>query len=78
MLIITRKQGESFLIGDNVEISIVEINGDKVRVAIDAPREVAVLRKELIEAAKSNKEAAESQVADGALDISGIKSLIKK
>ena len=58
MLILTRKQGEAFLIGDNIEISIAEINGDKVRIAIDAPREVKVLRKELKDAGELNKEAA--------------------
>lgn len=58
MLILTRKQGEAFLIGDNIEISIAEINGDKIRIAIDAPREVKVLRKELKDAGELNKEAA--------------------
>lgn len=58
MLILTRKQGEAFVIGDNIEISIAEINGDKVRIAIDAPREVKILRKELIDAGELNKEAA--------------------
>lgn len=58
MLILTRKQGEAFVIGDNIEISIAEINGDKVRIAIDAPREVKILRKELKDAGELNKEAA--------------------
>ena len=56
MLVLTRKQGQSFLLGSSIEITILEVNGDKVRVAIDAPREVSILRKELAEAAIANQE----------------------
>lgn len=63
MLILTRKQGESFLLGDDIEISISEISGDKVRIAIDAPRDVKVLRKELKDAGELNKEAATSSTS---------------
>ena len=58
MLIITRKQGESFMLGDDIEIIIAEVNGDRARIAINAPKEVKVLRKELVEAMELNKEAA--------------------
>ena len=62
MLILYRKKGDSILIGDDITISVVESNGDGVRLAIDAPREVSILRKELVEAAEANREAAETSI----------------
>lgn len=47
MLVISRKVGESVLIGDNVEITIVQADNGNVRIAIKAPREIVILRKEL-------------------------------
>ena len=47
MLVITRKKGESLLIGDNIEITISKIDDGSVKIAIDAPREITILRKEL-------------------------------
>ncbi|MBU3135997.1 carbon storage regulator CsrA [Clostridium gasigenes] len=47
MLVITRKKGESLLIGDNIEITISKIDDGSVKIAIDAPREIRILRKEL-------------------------------
>lgn len=58
MLILTRKQGESFLLDDDIEISVSEINGDRVRIAISAPKEVKILRRELKDAGDLNIEAA--------------------
>ena len=49
MLIITRKRDQGFFLGDNVKITIREISGDSVRVAIDAPKEIKILREELVE-----------------------------
>jgi carbon storage regulator len=48
MLVITRKEGESFLIGDNIEINITKIADGNVKIAISAPREMIILRKELV------------------------------
>lgn len=47
MLVITRKKGESILIGDNIEITISRIDDGSVKIAIEAPREITILRKEL-------------------------------
>ncbi|MBU3186002.1 carbon storage regulator CsrA [Clostridium estertheticum] len=47
MLVIGRKKGESLLIGENVEITIVKIENSFVKIAINAPREITILRKEL-------------------------------
>ena len=71
MLIITRKEGESFLIGDNINITVLGVTGDKVKISIDAPIEIPVLRKELADAQSINKESASS-------DVSGINALKEK
>ncbi|MBF0979971.1 MAG: carbon storage regulator [Clostridiales bacterium] len=64
MLIITRKLGEGITIGDNVELIINEITDGKVKIAIEAPKEVKILRKELVEAVAMNREAAQSVMVD--------------
>ena len=64
MLIITRKLGEGITIGDNVELVINEITDGKVKIAIEAPKEVKILRKELVEAVAMNREAAQSVMVD--------------
>lgn len=48
MLVLSRKCGESIFIGKGIRIVVSEINGDAVRIAIDAPREVLILREELM------------------------------
>ena len=52
MLILTRKLDEAILIGDDIRITVVEIQGDKVRLGIEAPRELSVLREELYNAVR--------------------------
>jgi carbon storage regulator len=49
MLVITRKTGESIVIGDGIEITIADIQKGKVKIAIDAPRNVAIYRKEILD-----------------------------
>lgn len=65
MLVLSRQRDETIMIGDAVEITIVDIRGDKVRLGINAPAQVAVHRKEVYEAIKAeNRRAAEAQGAD--------------
>jgi carbon storage regulator len=47
MLVLSRKPGESIVIGSNVTVTIVDIRGERVRLAFDAPREVAIHREEI-------------------------------
>lgn len=47
MLVLSRKKGETILIGDDIELSILEIIGDTVKIGIKAPSEIGILRKEL-------------------------------
>lgn len=57
MLIVSRKQGESIVIGENIEIRILEISESSIRIGIEAPKSIRVLRKELIkEVEDENKE----------------------
>lgn len=55
MLVLARKKNESIVINDNITIVVVEIRGDKVRLGIDAPREVLVYRQEVYEAIQREK-----------------------
>ena len=65
MLVITRKKDESLLIGDDIEIKIVKVEDGSVKLAISAPRDVTILRKEVFDREKEeNKEA-----TSGDLDI---------
>ena len=62
MLVLGRKKGQSIIIGDNIEITVVEIQGDTVRIGVNAPREVAVHRQEVFEQiAAENQQAQNSQ-----------------
>jgi carbon storage regulator len=47
MLVLTRKSKESIMIGDEIELSILSVSGDKVRIGIQAPRDIPVFRKEV-------------------------------
>lgn len=65
MLVLSRQRDETIMIGDEVEITIVDIRGDKVRLGITAPREIQVHRKEVYEAIRSeNADAARVRVED--------------
>lgn len=58
MLVIRRRAGESLRVGDNVEVEILEITGTQVKLGISAPREVAILRKEVYLTQEQNRAAA--------------------
>jgi len=63
MLVVGRKKGESILIGDDIEIKIVKIDDGSVKIAVDAPKKISILRKELYDKIKKeNKKAAISDV----------------
>ena len=58
MLALTRKEGEALVINNNIEITVLEIRGDQVKVGISAPKDVPVYRKEVyLQIRKENEEA---------------------
>ncbi|MBD5147394.1 MAG: carbon storage regulator [Oscillibacter sp.] len=58
MLILQRKPGESLVIGEDISITVVSVEGGRVRLAITAPQDVPILRSELVAAAAANKDSA--------------------
>ena len=56
MLVLSREKDESIMIGDDVEITIVDVRGNKVRLGINAPREISVHRKEIYLAIQKEKQ----------------------
>ena len=61
MLVLSRQRDESIMIGDDVEITIVDVRGDKVRLGITAPKKIPVHRREIYDAIQREK--AEAQAA---------------
>lgn len=63
MLVLARKVGQSIVVNDNVEILIIEVRGEQVRLGIEAPRSIPVHRKELLEQIRAaNLKAATAEV----------------
>lgn len=63
MLILQRKEGESLMIGEEIEITLLSVEAGRVRLAIQAPRDVTILRSELKVAAQTNREAADEEIS---------------
>lgn len=70
MLVLTRKTGQKLLIGNDIEVKVLETHGDSVKIGITAPRNVSIYREELyLEIKKANQEQAALQTDTSALDI---------
>lgn len=68
MLALSRKVNESIVIGNDIEITVLEIKGDQIKIGINAPKSVPIYRKELyLQILESNKEAASAQINEEAL-----------
>ncbi|WP_284528353.1 carbon storage regulator CsrA [Microbacterium sp. T2.11-28] len=64
MLVLTRRIGERVLIGDDIELTVVEIRGDSVRLGIQAPRETRIQRAEIVAAVETENRSAAEGSAD--------------
>ena len=69
MLVITRKTGEGLRIGENVRVTVVEITKDRVKLGIEAPSDVRIIRNELFDTEKFNIQAAVHKPATDLLSI---------
>jgi carbon storage regulator len=63
MLVLTRKPGQSIIIGDDIEIQVLSVAGEKVRIGISAPRDVSIFRHEVFE--RIEEEATSGRQAEG-------------
>ena len=69
MLVLTRKSNQSIMIGDDIEVSVLAIMGEKVRIGIEAPRSIPVFRKEVYLEIRQDASTEEArQEVDAALD----------
>lgn len=69
MLALTRKKGESLVINNNIEITVLEIRGDQVKIGISAPKEVPIYRKEVyLQIQNENKAAANAEATVDAME----------
>jgi carbon storage regulator len=75
MLVLSRRVGESIVIGDDVVVTVLEQRGDVVRVGVDAPRHVAVRRQELLAQLEETNRAAASPQADA---VAGLARLVTR
>lgn len=73
MLVISRRIGESFMIGDDIEATVVDITGEKVVLGIAAPKEVPILRSEVSTIQQQNRAA-----ASGVINMNGFAKMYKK
>jgi carbon storage regulator len=72
MLVLSRQRDQTIMIGDDIEITVVDIRGDKVRLGINAPAEVPVHRKEVYEAIKRENRAAASLKQEDIANVAGV------
>jgi carbon storage regulator len=74
MLVLSRKKGQSVIIHENIEITVLEVEGDTIKLGIAAPKDVQIVRKELLSSVEeSNMEAAQFKV-----DVQKLSEKIKK
>ncbi len=73
MLVLSRKKNESIIIGDNIEIVVVDVKGEQVKIGIKAPREVSVHRAEVYEEIQN-----ENLAASNVKKVSGLGALFQK
>ncbi len=75
MLVISRKAGESLIIADNIKVTIVSLGNDKAAIGIEAPKEIKIIREELVETIEANKASIETTISEK--DYQGLAELLK-
>ena len=70
MLALTRKMGESLIVNNNIEITVLEIRGDQIKIGVSAPKDVPIYRKEVyLQIQEENKAALESGIPEELMNI---------
>ena len=70
MLALTRKKGEALVVNNNIEITVLDVKGDQVKIGIQAPKEVSIYRKEIyLQIQKENEEAMNTVSLEGLSDL---------
>jgi carbon storage regulator len=72
MLVLTRKKDQSIIVGDDIEITIIDIQGDQVRLGINAPKNVSIHRKEIYTEIQNENERAANE------ELKSLEGLLKK
>lgn len=75
MLVLTRKPGESIRLGDDIKITVVEIDGNNIKLGIEAPRAVSIYREEVYQRIKEENQAA---VAKADVDLGSLSLMFRK
>lgn len=75
MLALTRKLDEAIIINDNIEIKILEISGDKVRIGVSAPKEMSIYREEIYHQVLESNQGASQVTTD---NLQALKDILKK
>ena len=78
MLVISRKKNEGMIINENTELTIIDIQGDRVKIGIEAPSEVKIIRKELLETEDANREAALTKIRPDLKKLKELENILKK
>ena len=73
MLTLSRKKGESLVVNNNIEITVLDIRGDQIKIGISAPKEVSIYRKEVYLEIQKENEAAQQISMD---DVEALKNLL--
>ncbi|OWR26861.1 carbon storage regulator [Saccharibacillus sp. O23] len=71
MLVLSRKKGESIVIGDNIELTVLSVEGDTIKLGIKAPKEIDIMRKEILVSVQENNQ-------DAVVDPKLIMQMVKK
>jgi len=78
MLVLSRKKGQSIVLQDKIEITVLEVEGDTIKLGISAPKEVPIIRKELLQSVQDSNRDAVTQRTDVASLSKHLKKISKK